>query len=402
MLAILNGDPAAVERAADGLTRAAEQLRSIQTVLASVTTASRWESPAGDRFRALAGQTPPVLDRVIGRYAGAAAALRQFAREFGAAQAESTRAVSAHRRARERSDAYVVALGNLGPPVSPADVAHQAALDRHQKQAVEEMWEAERAHSAAWRRFREADQACTARLRALAADILEDTTAYRVVAQTSRAAGGAEEVSGAVAAVAPGARPVLGVLEFGVGAVRLGSDTVMWGVYGDVGGRELLGTAAALVLPEAADYLRWAARAGGIRRLDQYGPAPRTAMRRHLAQGWKDYAANGPWRPHRELPPPPGDPPGTPVLAAPPAAPKGAPLRERAAAQAARARHAARQQATAVARRELLDDWALATRNGRNAQILTAGHLALKHGENVNGSLGKARDLTPREERQRE
>lgn len=205
VLAPIEGDPESVRSLAAALTSGAARLSAIDSVLAGIRAGSSWESPAGAAFGSAVAASPPVLDALTDRYAGAAAALRAFVEvhERCQAQAQAASAMYAehlqvHRGLEVQMDA------------AAGDAAELEVLRHVAGQVLARLREAEQAHARATSEFVEADRRLARRLRALADDVLDDSWHYTVVARAEEAATAMDAGYAWAAESFPGAGPVLG------------------------------------------------------------------------------------------------------------------------------------------------------------------------------------------------
>lgn len=183
----IEGNADSVRRLAAALSGGAARLSAINDVLVGIKAGASWDSPAGEAFETKVCESPPVIDALIHRYAGSAAAMRTFAEVLESAQARAVRAGEAYLRAWSDHQALEVQLDmHVDDPVARTDI------ERRQREALSRMQESEHAHASAWDDFREADRVLARRLRSLADDILDDSWHYTVFARGDEAAASME------------------------------------------------------------------------------------------------------------------------------------------------------------------------------------------------------------------
>ncbi|SES48754.1 hypothetical protein SAMN05216199_0187 [Pedococcus cremeus] len=385
------GSPDVVEGFAAGLRAEAQRVASAQERLLALRHGSRWDSPAGRAFAAEVVALPPVLDAVAQRYAGAAAALREFACAFREAQQECNLAITLRERGLLRRDRYLEALGRAETSELPQERARVPELQRLMVEAAGEVLDNERRWCAARKRFDEADRRCSRLLGGLAHDSLTDSLQYDTVKGAARLSDSVS-ANAACAALVPTWRPVA----VAVGATATASGFLLDGVVKvayDEGQWSTLAEEAALdTVGFATGALRAGALARGLSGKTQ-GPVGFSSAGDRLRHGLASEARDGvPWRvrpaPKATTPPnpPPGAPPGT-----PPGAYRPLPLRQR-------VRAAARERAMRPVRAARAD-WASATRSGADARtmLLTAwglkgGTTAYTRGKQVNQAWEKAQE----------
>ncbi|MFC7488338.1 putative T7SS-secreted protein [Knoellia sp. CPCC 206453] len=176
-LAPIEGNPEAVRALSRTLRAAATKLTSMNAVLVGIKAGASWDSPSGELFEAAVRQSPPILDSLIDRYAGAAGALMTFSDELDPAQTRANAAISRHEGStREYFRLEDVLASVMGTP-------EQAVVEERQKHALQAMHSAQDDHTAAWKSFTAADQHLARQLRHLAHDILDDSAFYSVLAK---------------------------------------------------------------------------------------------------------------------------------------------------------------------------------------------------------------------------
>lgn len=218
----IEGNPEAVRTLSRTLRSAAGRLTSINAVLVDIKAGASWDSPAGELFEAAVQQSPPVLDALIDRYAGAAVALMTFSDELEHAQSRATAA----RVRYESSTREYLHLEDL--LVSVMGTPEQAGVEERQRFEMRALLSAEDDHSAAWGSFTRADRQLARQLRHLADDILDDSAFYSSLAMM-------DEFSQEVACIPPVSRriPVLGALST-AGEVAAGvSGVALLALYGE-------------------------------------------------------------------------------------------------------------------------------------------------------------------------
>jgi hypothetical protein len=276
-LAPLPGDAASVRVLAASLEATAARLRETGLALRAVRADAVWEDSAGAAFGSLVSQCPPVLDRVIDRYAGAAAALRRFAPVLEESQRHIDGAVRDEADARRRYaalESQVIDLASAGRDESDPEVCGLRRLQREQV-AIEQ--QALARHRAAWDRFRDEDARCSRLLRSLAADAIADPALYRGLRSATTA-------SANTAAIAGWAGPEAAPVAAAAGAVATVGEGMLLVVYGEGSWRETFTSAGWAALGFGGSALRSGAQVGARKVNGQYvGGGPRTAGRRLLA-----------------------------------------------------------------------------------------------------------------------
>ncbi len=169
----IEGNPDSVRILASALTSGAAKLSAINHVLVNLKAGASWDSPSGELFEQSVQESPPLLDALIDRYAGAAAALRTFAGELGEAQASAQRAIE-----RKKAQSFVYAA--LEDQMAARMDAGQPWNDvlQSQNEVLADMNAADASHAVALERFEAADRLLARRLRVLAEDILDDSWHY--------------------------------------------------------------------------------------------------------------------------------------------------------------------------------------------------------------------------------
>lgn len=369
----IEGDPDSVRALAATLTSGAARLSSVNAVLVGIKAGASWDSPAGELFEAAVQESPPVIDALIDRYAGAAAALRTFAAALEEAQAIADTASAARREAHdEHLRLEECAVAQQADPLTAEQLRHRLG------DAVARMVAAEQRHRRAWDAFTLADQHLAARLRTLADDILDDPWHYTAFAK-------ADEVSQELSVIPPVARKAtfVGVLGATADVAGVVSQVGLLLIYGEGSWKRLGINAGAGVAGLGARGLRAGALAGSA-------PATRLADGRRIQVGEKlsttrrfvigtrEVLASTSPRAGRGLR---GDAAiGSSRLVVPldrlPAMPAtgGLPVAGKVQVWRSRAAAAARRQAEKV----VLDDWRAATAGGRNAQAMFAAGSTLE------------------------
>jgi hypothetical protein len=368
-LAPLPGSPDEVRRVADRLDATARRLEVLARVLARLGHGVVWEGAAGDVAARLGGAIVPMY--VL------ADAMEEAQSVMAVAIRDEQEAEHAYAVLEDRAYSLTVAGAGEDDPA--------LLVVRHlQREQVQVLVAARANHRAAVLRFQEADSRCARVLRALAADDLTDSAAYRFVAGASTV-GHDLATAGVAAALVPELRPLAAAGE----AVGMAADAALLVAY-DEGDWGDWGTAAALALTGGA---------GGVLRRGAVAGAEHTARgavsTRHLttpqrlalgavaeAQARRDAVRAALTTPSAR-----GTPSaliGGPVVRGPRAAPPGPSgfvprVRDAARAGAARGRAAAAAQLD----RAFRDDWRLATANGRVAQRLYSSGTGLDVGSAV-------------------
>ncbi|GAA4123931.1 hypothetical protein GCM10022415_29530 [Knoellia locipacati] len=183
MLPPIEGDPASVRALAAALTSGAARLSSIASVLAGIRAGSAWESPAGVAFGSAVAASPPLLDALTDRYAGAAAALRTFVEVHERSQAQAQAASSMYAEHLQVHRGLEIQMD-----AAAGDAAELEVLRHVAGTVLARLRDAEQAHARATSEFVEADRRLARRLRALADDVLDDSWHYMVVARAEEAA----------------------------------------------------------------------------------------------------------------------------------------------------------------------------------------------------------------------
>ncbi|WP_353950415.1 hypothetical protein V6K52_12320 [Knoellia sp. S7-12] len=174
----VEGNTESINSLAASLTSGAAKLSSINAVLVNIKAGASWDSPAGEVFEQRVRESPPLLDALVHRYAGAAAALRVFATEHGKAQDVAQQAIASNRLER-------AAYATLDVQMTARMDAGQTWDDllSEQNKVLERMGTAQRQHAHAWERFERADRLLARQLRALADDILDDSWHYTALTE---------------------------------------------------------------------------------------------------------------------------------------------------------------------------------------------------------------------------
>lgn len=173
----IEGNPEAARALSRTLRSAAAKLTSMNAVLVRIKAGASWDSPAGELFEAAVRQSPPVLDALIDRYAGAAQAVMTFAAELEPAQARANAASARY----EASTREFLRLEDL--LASVMGTPEQATVEDRQVHVLQAMQSAESDHAAAWKSFTAADRRLARQLCHLADDILDDSTFYTALAK---------------------------------------------------------------------------------------------------------------------------------------------------------------------------------------------------------------------------
>ncbi|TQJ50264.1 hypothetical protein [Phycicoccus sp. SLBN-51] len=389
------GSPDVVEGLAAGLRAEAQRVASAQERLLALRHGSRWDSPAGRAFAAEVAALPPVLDAVAQRYAGAAAALREFACVFREAQQECNLAITLRERGLLRRDRYLEALGRAETSELPQEQARVPELQRLMVEAAGEVLDNERRWCAARKRFDEADRRCSRILGGLVHDSLTDSLRYDTVKGAARLSDSVS-ANATYAALVPTWRPVAVAVGATATAGRFLLDGVVKVAY-DEGEWSTLAEEASL---DAVGFTTGALRTGALARGlsgRTQGPVGFSSAGDRLRHGLAAEARDSvPWRvrPAPKATMPPNPPPNLLQGAAPGTAPGAArplPLRQR-------VRAAARERAMRPVR-AVRADWASATRSGADARTmlltawgLKAGTTAYTRGKQVDEAWEKAQE----------
>lgn len=360
MLRPIPGSPEGVLALTTSLTSGAARLSAIAAVLAGIRQHARWDGEAGRAFGARVAQAPPLLDHVVHRYAGAAAALRALAPVLEEAQAVASRAVHDHDEAER---AYAVLEDRAYALLDGGEREESLVVAAVRRAQIEQMRLRQRAeadHRSAWMRFHEADRRCAAALRTVAQDAMVDSLTYRALTTTSAVGSGAAQVG----LVVPPLRPYAAV----AGSVGAVADGVLLLGYGDgdvaavAASTALAGTGVAGKVMQRGAVAGTATRGGAV-------PARTLTQQQRLREGASAVVRDkrrSLVEPFRTTPP-----------AKVPTSFGGAGTRAAAsggsrAARTAAAVRAAPERARAAAVRQLdkkvLDDWRTATKNGPGAQ----------------------------------
>lgn len=274
----LSGDVDAVRVLADSLTVGAARLVEVASALQALRADAVWDDDAGRAFGAGVAACPPVIDRVIDRYAGAAGALRSLAPVLEESQRVVTAAVRDEQESMRRYVAIedqVVALVAMGKDEADPEVA---GLRRLQREQVVIQQRARAQHAAAWARFGEADRRCAGVLRSLADNAIRDSLPYRGIR-------GATVVSRDVAALAAWAGPEAAPVAAAAGVVSAAGETTLLIGYREGSWSAVLGEAGWAALGFGGGALRLGATVGARKvdgRFVAGGPA---SVRKRLARG---------------------------------------------------------------------------------------------------------------------
>lgn len=248
----IEGNAESVRTLAAALTSGAAKLSAINAVLVNIKAGSSWDSPAGEVFEQSVRESPPLLDALVDRYAGAALGLRTFAEELDEAQSSSQRAIEWNRR---EQTAYMAindqmdARMEAGQPWDDLLARQNVVLGRINK--------AQRLHAQAWARFDEADRRLARRLRTLAEDILDDSWHYTALTKVQGFSQGVASLPSFTRAA-----PVVGQVGMAGGVVSTASGMVLLVFYGEGGWKEVATNAMASVTGLGARALKTGALAG--------------------------------------------------------------------------------------------------------------------------------------------
>ncbi len=390
LLAPLPGSPEVVEALAASLRLQAQRLATAHLQLLDVRAGAVWDSPAGAAFAARVRCLPPVVDRVVQRCAGAARELLALAAVLRECQSACERASRAHTEAVAVRDRFGELMALAEASGSPAEQARAPAYRARMVRAAGEVEASLGEHARAWSRFREADGRCARALGALGRDGLHDPWHYDALTTARAVTGSIATNGGPLVAVPVPALKALAPAVAVAGVLELGVEAVLWGAYGDGSGRALAARAGAVVGVSAAGrvatWLKASARAGGVTSSLVAGPSSRLALGARLRAGAEDTLARSAMvsrlRGVKPTPPPPNIAPFVHRQALGPAG-GGASL-----PVALRLREAARERVL----RAFLDDWRVATRNGRQAQALLGGAWAVRAGATAYPHVGTLAD----------
>ncbi|MFC7491972.1 MULTISPECIES: hypothetical protein [unclassified Knoellia] len=235
----IEGNADSVRSLAASLTSGAAKLSAINAVLVTLKAGSSWASPAGELFESSVRESPPLLDALIDRYAGAAAALLGFADELGESQAAAQRAIE-WKKAEESVDQalqeQIAGRMNAGEPIID--------LLSLQNQVLANMNQAQQRHALAWERFDSADRRLARTLRMLAEDILGDSWHYTAVTKVQ----GFSQAVGSLPVWAKKA-PVVGQATMVSDAVSTASQVALRVFYDEGSWKEIgINTAASVTL----------------------------------------------------------------------------------------------------------------------------------------------------------
>ncbi len=280
------GDPGTVREVATALLALGRRTAGVAGVLVTLREGSAWQTPAGAAFHARVAETPPVLDAVADRYAGAAVVLRRFADALETAQGGTGRASAA----REEAFAQVLriedALAGLRSTGTAWDAPGTVALLTEQRRQVGLQVAAERAHARAWAEYQDADRACAASLRALTRDTLGDSATYRLLTGASEVTHDAATGLGLLALAAPPLAPVAGAAS----AAGAALDATVLVAYGDGEWGSVAADATVGALGAAGKVLKAGALVGAA---DSGGAAEGLSSAARLAAGARTVAQSG-------------------------------------------------------------------------------------------------------------
>jgi hypothetical protein len=375
----VEGDPESVRALAAGLRSGAARLAQVNGVLTGIKAGASWDSPAGEAFEAAVHRSPPVVDALIDRYAGAALALMTFADALEVAQQQARASSESHRDA----SLELRALEELAVTARTDPVAAEA-VRRRQGEAMGRAMQAERRHARAWDEFRTADRLLARRLRALADDILDDPWHYSVLATADE---GAQEL----AAMPPAARRTSVTAALGATAdvVGAGSRVALLVLYGEGSWKQVGVDAGVRALGVGARGLKAGAVAGSRPTSDLDGRTrahlgEELSPRQRLGTGVRDELHRTRPSLARTL-----DPSGGPSRMVVPLAALE-PMRSTKNLTPGEKAQVWRAHTTAIARRRadeaFLDDWRAATAGGAGAQRMFVAGVTLER------TLPKVRD----------
>lgn len=223
LLQPIEGNADSVRGLAASLTSGAAKLSAINAVLVNIKAGSDWDSPAGELFEQSVHESPPLLDALIDRYAGAALALRTFAGELGEAQARAQAAIDwkkAESSVYAALDEQMAARMDAGEPWDD--------LKQLQDQVLGNMNTADRDHARAWQQFETADRLLARRLRVLAEDLLDDSWHYTAVTKVLSVSQGVASVPAFTRAL-----PILGQVVTAAAAVSSITEIGLLVFYGE-------------------------------------------------------------------------------------------------------------------------------------------------------------------------
>ncbi|HET7823478.1 MAG TPA: hypothetical protein VFL10_18290 [Ornithinibacter sp.] len=394
----LPGHPGAMRLLADRLASTAQRLSALAAVVARLRDGATWDGPAGEAFGARLREVGPVLDAVARRRGGAAAPLRVLAAAMEEAQAvigasmlDVAEAEHAYAVLEDRAAALVGAGADEG--------SAELLVVRHlQVEQVEAQRVARARHAAASERFRAADARCATVLRTLSIDDIADPLTYRVLAGVS-SAGHDVATLGPVATVVPELKPVVALAdgaavvadaallvafdEGDAGRLAVGAGLAATGAFGGVlrlGSTAGAERTAAGVVSTARLTARQRLAVGVVQQARARRDALRASFRVPPARGTPSAVLGGPApRPSALTGPGPGRGLSVPAVVNR--------LRIGARQTAVGARAAARQRVD----RAFLDDWRLATANGRQAQRMYAAGATLEVASTAAAKSGTGR-----------
>lgn len=363
----LGGQPEGLRILARALKGSAVRLSDVNGALRDVCAASDWDSDAGRAFAAEAQGPPWVIACLITRYSGASAALHTLAGALEEAQGEVSAAMSSHAEAWRRHNVLLDRLSFATDPVEQQDIERSI----HSELVIIDA--AEKRHTAACRRAKDADLACARQFRALAEDALDDPTGYTWLVNAGK-------VSGPVAMVGaklPGQGKLIGVAG---GMVGVASQVSLLVFYDEGSWKDLAVNLGTSVVVMTGGALVAGSAVGGKAVLDKgirtftkeanhttgfrIGAGVRTSF-----DGWSDG-----WRKKLGL-----IVPVRAVVPSRPVAPGGTWLTK------------ATNKAVSRADRSFVDGWRLATVNGPQAQRMFVAGITLKQGPGVVNQAASAK-----------
>lgn len=282
-LPVLSGHADAVRALARSLTASASRIAEVATVLRALRGDAVWDDAAGEAFGARLAGTAGVLDRVIDRYAGAAAAIRLLAPVLEESQSVVVASVRADDAARGRYAALESAVTASIASGAGEEDAQVRGLRRLQQEQVVIQQRAGTDHARAWARFEEADRRCASVLRALADDALADPLLYRGL----RAA---TTTSSHVATIAGWAGPEGAPVAATAGIVSTLGGTALLVGYGEGSWSSVLSEAGWSAAGFGGSTLRAGAGAGARKVNGRFVAGKPLSGRRRLATGARSAA----------------------------------------------------------------------------------------------------------------
>lgn len=269
----LPGSPQVVEALAAALAQEAGRIGAAHTVLLAIRAGAVWDSPAGAAFEERVQRLPRVLDAVARRYAGSAAVLHGFAAELRDAQAQCAAAIRLREEGaavRDRFGERLVLAEQSGSPVELLEVPH---LRARMAAGAQQVLAAEQGYRHARERFEAADRRCAQSLRALGEDSLGDPWHYDALNVGVTASRAVSATAGWAAAVPSPFSAQLAGVSLSAAASGLALEAGVMAAYGDGDLRELAGAAGAFAAARVSAGLAHGARAGAAGGAGVRGPS---------------------------------------------------------------------------------------------------------------------------------